>query len=261
MLDLRKNLSANVLDSLIFDLARDLYFDEVALKKSIYGIWRQLEDNILTQNALFFNYRYSLYTIDIFKKLLIQHSIFQQAIPIENVRMCLAILFAYHAARRFEGTIPEKNFSETSSTRFVHDAELIPNLQYRASVLLSSIQDHGYSISGKMVDEICNSIDPFEIQHSSYEDLAVLIRTSLVLGLFAFPGLEHNLPKIRQDFSNAFSNEKYASNTVKDLKQSLLENFWSQQYPSILVGINSLKGDRNNLIIKQMTHNLQKLGA
>ena len=116
MLDLRKNLSGNVLDSLIFDLARDLYFDEVALKKSIYGIWRQLEDNILTQNALFFNYRYSLYTIDIFKKLLIQHSIFQQAIPIENVRMCLAILFAYHAARRFEGTIPEKNFSVTGST-------------------------------------------------------------------------------------------------------------------------------------------------
>ena len=153
MLDLRKNLSANVLDSLIFDLASDLYFDEVALKKSIYGIWRQLEDNILTQNALFFNYRYSLYTIDIIKKLLIQHSIFQQAIPIENVRMCLAILFAYHAARRFEGTIPEKNFSGASSTRFVHDAELIPNLQYRASVLLSSIQDHGYSISGKMVDE------------------------------------------------------------------------------------------------------------
>ena len=138
---------------------------------------------------------------------------------------------------------------------------LIPDLQDRASVLLSSIQDHGYSISGKMVDEICNSIDPFEIQHSSYEDLAVLIRTSLVLGLFAFPGLEHNLPKIRQDFSNAFSNEKYASNTVKDLKQSLLDNFWSQQYPSILVGINSLKGDRNNLIIKQMTHNLQKLGT
>ena len=80
-----------------------------------------------------------------------------------------------------------------------------------------------------MVDEICNSIDPFEIQHSSYEDLAVLQEHPL--GLFAFLGLEHNLPKIRQDFSNAFSDEKYASSTVKDLKQSLLENFLSQQHP------------------------------
>ena len=149
MLDLRKNLSANVLDSLIFDLARDLYFDEVALKKSIYGIWRQLEDNILTQNALFFNYRYSLYTIDIIKKLLIQHSIFQQAIPIENVRMCLAILFAYHAARRFEGTIPEKIFQRLA---------LLGLSMMRSYYLICSlgcafiiIQDH--RLSGKTVDE------------------------------------------------------------------------------------------------------------
>lgn len=260
MIDLRKKLSVDVVDSLIFDLAKDLYFDEISLKRSIYGIWRQLEDNILTQNALFFNFRYSLFTIDIFKKLLIQHSIFQQAIPIENVRMCLAILFAYHAARRFEGTIPEKQFSEDDSKTFVHDAELIPKLQERASILLSSIQDHGYSISGKMVEEICSSIDPFEIQHSSYEDLAVLIRSSLVLGLFSFPGLEHNLPKIRRDFRHAFPDGRFKSSTIKELKKSLLDNFWSQQYPSILVGINSLKGDRNNLIIKQMTHNLQKLG-
>jgi hypothetical protein len=110
-----------------------------------------------------------------------------------------------------------------------------------------------------MTDEMINSIDPFDIRHSRYEYLAILIRSSLVLGVMAFPGLIDRLNKARKDHLLAFPEKSEMFSDITSFKKYLYENFWSVQYPSILDGINVLKRDKTNMTINQLTHNLQRL--
>ena len=63
MIDFRTEYSRKVIRSLSEDLSIALYFDKILFEKSVISVWRQIEDNILTQNTLFFNYQYALYTV------------------------------------------------------------------------------------------------------------------------------------------------------------------------------------------------------
>ena len=264
MIDFRTEYSRDVIRSLSEDLSSALYFDKVSFEKSVISVWRQIEDNILTQNTLFFNYQYALYTIDIFKQLAILQSYTEEEIPLESLKICIAILFCYHAGRRFRGSFPEALLAKPgfkckfSEVDFIYDAELISQTTKRSSVILSKIQDHGFNINGNMTDEMIKSVDPFDIRHSRFEYLAVLIRSSLVLGLFAFPGLIERINKVRKDYLLAFPEKSDIFLNIETFKKYLYENFWSVQYPSIIEGINILKRDKTNITINQLTFNLQK---
>lgn len=265
MLDFRTEYSRSVIQSLSTDLSVSLYLDKNSFEKSVNGIWRQVEDNILTQNTFFYNYQYALYTIDVFKQLAILQSLTEEEIPLENLKICVAILFCYHAGRRFKGSFPESILAKPAFKRkfpdldFIYDAELISQTTTRSSVIITKIQDNGFNINGNMTDEMINSIDPFDIRHSRYEYLAILIRSSLVLGVMAFPGLIDRLNKARKDHLLAFPEKSEVFSDITSFKKYLYENFWSVQYPSILDGINVLKRDKTNMTINQLTHNLQRL--
>ena len=112
MLDFRTEYSRNVIRSLSTDLSASLYIEKSSFEKAVNGIWRQVEDNILTQNTFFYNYQYALYTIDIFKQLAILQSVTEEEIPLENLNVCVAILFCYHAGRRFKGSFPERSLAK-----------------------------------------------------------------------------------------------------------------------------------------------------
>ena len=248
MLDFRTEYSRSVIQSLSKDLSVSLYLDKASFEKSVNSIWRQVEDNILTQNTFFYNYQYALYTIDIFKQLAIFQSYTEEEIPLENLKICVAILFCYHAGRRFKGSFSERNLAKPgfkckfSEVYFIYDAELISQTTSRSSVIIT-----------------IRSIDPFDVRHSRYEYLAVLIRSSLVLGLMAFPGLIERINRVRKDHLLAFpDNSEFASDIIS-FKRYLYENFWAVQYPSILDGINVLKRDKTNMTINQLTYNLQRL--
>lgn len=265
MLDFRTEYSRSVIQSLSKDLSVSLYLDKASFEKSVNSIWRQVEDNILTQNTFFYNYQYALYTIDIFKQLAIFQSYTEEEIPLENLKICVAILFCYHAGRRFKGSFSERNLAKPgfkckfSEVDFIYDAELISQTTNRSSAIITKIQDNGLNIKGNMADEMIRSIDPFDIRHSRYEYLAVLIRSSLVLGLMAFPGLIERINRVRKDHLLAFpDNSEFASDLIS-FKRYLYENFWAVQYPSILDGINVLKRDKTNMTINQLTYNLQRL--
>ena len=265
MLDFRTEYSRNVIRSLSTDLSASLYIEKSSFEKAVNGIWRQVEDNILTQNTFFYNYQYALYTIDIFKQLAILQSVTEEEIPLENLNVGVAILFCYHAGRRFKGSFPERSLAKPvfkckfSEVDFIYDAELISQTTNRSSVIITKIKDNGFNINGNMTDEMIQSVDPFDIRHSRYEYLAVLIRSALVLGIIAFPGLIDRINKIRKDHLLAFPEQKETFSDIASFKKYLYENFWSVQYPSILDGINVLKRDKTNMTINQLTYNLQNL--
>ena len=96
-------------------------------------------------------------------------------------------------------------------------------------------------------------MDPFDIRHSRYEYLAVLIRSALVLGIIAFPGLIDRINKISHLL--AFPEKK---EIFSDIARYLYENFWSVQYPLFLTSM-SLKRDKTNMTINQLTYNLLNL--
>ena len=87
----------------------------------------------------------------------------------------------------------------------------------------------------------------------------MVIWSSLVLGVMAFPDLIDRLNKARKDHLLAFPEKREVFSDITSFKRYLYENFRSVQYPSILDGINVLKRDKTNMTINQLTHNLQRL--
>ncbi|MBR71636.1 MAG: hypothetical protein CMM30_01685 [Rhodospirillaceae bacterium] len=262
MKDLRQTYASNSMSKICTRLTEAGY--ENTITENLESLWNILSKDILEQNTLFFNYKYSLFTNEILTNLLIGHNSFKSAISIRNAGMLFAALMSINASRRIgSNLIPENvNTHINNSTKdelFMWDAQMLGKFEVRVDHIIEKLRDTALVTNKQFCQDLSRGCNLFNLRVTANEEFTGLVRASLVLGVFSFPDLCSHINFVRKDICLGWPKIFNPSITNRDFSSHLLDHFWLKLYPYISDGVILLDQVKNDFLGQQLTYNLHNL--
>ncbi len=262
MKDLRQIYASESIDKVNIRLIEAGY--DKTMSEKLGSLWNILSKDILEQNSLFFNYQYSLFTNEILTNLLIGHNSFKSAISERNAGMLFAALMSINASRRVGSNLIPDDLDimisgSNRDTKFIYDAENLGKFETRVDHIIEKLRDTALVTNKQFCQDLARGCNLFNIRVTANEEFTGLVRASLVLGVYAFPGLTSRINVLRKDICHGWPDIFQDSLKNKDFCQYLIDHFWLKLYPYISDGVILLDQVKNDFLGQQLTYNLHSL--